>query len=267
MRRAVGARYWVALAAVGASAGGCSAPIAADLAEREANEAVVALEASGVAATKEPDPAHEERWRVTVPRREAAPAVAVLQARGLPRPEAPGVLDALGAGSLVPSRSAEHARLVAGTSGELERSLLGIDGMLAARVHLAVPPRDALSLDPHPLEPSASVLLQHRGATPPVGVADVQRLVAGAVPGLGPERVSVVTTPVANTTTPAAGFARLGPIAVTRGSLGPLRWVGAGALCAQLLLLFGAVALWFKLRRTQRALEALRSTAEPEAER
>ena len=250
-----------------AAAGGCSAPIAADLAEREANEAVVALEASGVAATKEPDPAHEARWRVTVPRRDAAPAVVALQARGLPRPQAPGVLDALGAGSLVPSRSAEHARLVAGTSGELERSLLGLDGVLAARVHLAVPARDALSLDPHPLEPSASVLLQHRGATPPVGVADVQRLVAGAVPGLGPERVSVVATPVPNAPGAATGFARLGPISVTPGSLAPLRWVGAGALLAQLVILMGAVALWVKLRRAQRALEALRAASGAEAER
>jgi len=266
MRRAVRAGCGVALVVVAVFVGGCSAPIAADLDEREANEAVVALEASGVAATKEPDPAHEARWRVTVPRREAAPAVAALQARGLPRPAAPGVLDALGAGSIVPSRAAEHARLVAGTSGELERSLLGIDGVLSVRVHLAVPPRDVLSLDPQPVEPSASVLLRYRGATPPVGVADVQRLVAGAVPGLGPQRVSVVTAPVPSAPAAAAGLARLGPITVTRASLGPLRWIGAGALGAQLVLLLSAIAIWLKLRRSQRTLEALRAAAGAEAE-
>jgi len=267
MRRAVRAGCGIALVVAATLVEGCATPVAADLDEREANEAVVALEASGVAATKEPDPAHEARWRVTVPRREAAPAVAALQARGLPRPPAPGVLDALGASSIVPSRSAEHARLVAGTSGELERSLLGIDGVLSARVHLAVPPRDVLSLDPHPVEPSASVLLRYRGATPPVGAADVQRLVAGAVPGLGPQRVSVVTAPVPNAPAATAGLAHLGPIAVTRASLGPLRWIGAGALSAQLLILVAAATIWLKLRRTQRALEALRTAADAEAEK
>jgi type III secretion protein J len=255
------------LAATATVLGGCTTPVAGDLTERDANEVVVALEDSGVAATKVPDPTHEGRWRVDVPRHEGAAAVTALQTHGLPHPNAPGVLDTLDEGALIPSRASEHARLIAGTSGELERSLLGIDGVLSARVHLAVTPRDSLALDAHPLVPTASVLLRHRGATPPVGVADVQRLVAGAVPGLNPERVSVVTSPVPDAHAASRnGLTRFGPVSVARGSVGPLRWLVAIATGTYLLLLGTIGAIWLRLRRARRALEAAPSAPTPEAD-
>lgn len=49
----------VALAAL--STLGCTVPIAMDLGEHEANQALVALERAGVYAHKEPDAAHEGR--------------------------------------------------------------------------------------------------------------------------------------------------------------------------------------------------------------
>ena len=100
-----------------------------------------------------------------------------------PAGENPGILQSLGAGSMVPSRLAEHARLLSGISGELEQSLQAVDGVVSARVHLAAPER-ARSTTPSRRKPSASVLIRHRGAAPPLATSDVQRLVAGAVPGL-----------------------------------------------------------------------------------
>ncbi|MBN2191459.1 MAG: hypothetical protein JW751_01480 [Polyangiaceae bacterium] len=253
---------WIATIVVAAIAG-CGTPVAADLDEREANRAVVVLEESGVVASKEPDPNREARWQISVPRHEATLAVAALEAHGLPHPATPGLLEALPGGGLVPSRTAEHARFIAGVSGELERSLLGVDGVLSARIHLAVPRRDEVSFDPRPSEPSASVLLQHRGRRPPVPVADVQRLVAGAVPGLDPARVSVVAAPVADPPpNTGPGLVRWGPIAVTRPSLIPLRWVVGGAIALQLALLAAAIGAWTRLRRTQRAMDGARVAAE-----
>ena len=105
---------------------GCSVPIATDLEEASANRVVVALEEHGVAAKKQVDPATEGRWQVIVARDDASSAARVLKSEELPAPGSPGLLEALGKGSIVPSRTSEQARVVAGTAGELERSLRGI---------------------------------------------------------------------------------------------------------------------------------------------
>jgi type III secretion protein J len=236
-------------------AAACTVPVAANLDEGDASEAVVALEKSGVASEKERDPEHEGTYRVVVTRDDAATALRVLSAEGLPPHAAPGVLDALGKGSLVPSRLSEHVKVVTGTSGDLERSLRAIDGVVSARVHLAVPPRDPLALGEKAPPATASVLIRHQGPTPPLAAFDVQRLVAGAVPGLQAENVSIVMT-----VAPAPGRAaarelsRLGPLTVTRSSMSPLRGMIVVAVLSNVVLLGCLLLLWARVRRTESAL-------------
>jgi type III secretion protein J len=242
----------------------CSSAVASDLPESEANRALVALESRGVAAEKERDPETENRFRVLVARDEAAAAAAVLSQEAVPSRDNPGVLQSLGSGSMVPSRLAEHARLLTGISGELEQSLQAIDGVVSARVHLASPERSPLDPEQEPAKPSASVLLRHRGAQPPLASSEVQRLVAGAVPGLEPQAVSVVASTAAAVARPAdRELRRVGPITVTRASLSPLRAVAGGAVLLNLLLLAAVLLLWSKVRRTEQALGRARG---PETE-
>ena len=217
---------------------GCSVPVVAGLDESDASQAVVALEQSGVAAEKDRDPDKEGAFRVLVARDDASAALTALTEEGLPPRQAPGVLDALGRGSLVPSRMAEQARLVTGTSDELERSLRGLDGVLSARVHLGVPTRDPLALDEQAPAATASVLIRHRGVNPPLTASDVQRLVSGAVPGLAAEQVTVVMLPAPPRARPAERqLARLGPLTVTRSSLLGLRTLVAVAVLVNAALL------------------------------
>ena len=110
---------------------GCSVPVASGLSEPDANEVLVALEGGNVAAAKESDPTVEGRFRVTVSRDDASAAITILQQNNLPPPQAPGVLDTLGEGSLVPSRTAEHAKLE-GTIGH--DTLAGLDLVLEGPV-------------------------------------------------------------------------------------------------------------------------------------
>lgn len=245
----------------------CDAPVASNLPESEANRAVVALEARGVSAEKERDPEAEGRYRVNVGRDEAAAAAAVLAQEAVPGRENPGILQSLGAGSMVPSRLAEHARLLSGIAGELEQSLQAVDGVVSARVHLASPERSPLDLEEEtPSRPSASVLIRHRGAASPLAGQDVQRLVAGAVAGLAPADVSVVATPAPASTRPQeAQLRRVGPITVTRASLSPLRLVAAGAVLLNLTLLGAVLLLWSKVRRTEDALGQARATSDAAA--
>jgi type III secretion protein J len=251
-----------ALLLLAVALGGCSVPIASGLEETDANRVVVALEESGIAADKEADPGAEGHFRVVVVRDDAAGAAQVLKQENLPPPRDPGVLDALGESSLVPSRTAEHAKLVAGTAGDLERSLRAIDGVLSARVHLAVPVKEAFESEQKTSAATASVLLRFRGATPPITQKDVQNLVAGAVSGLDPDKVAVVMTPAPSALHPLErGLSRLGPVTVTRSSLTPLRWLVGGVTLVNLILIGLLLALWAKVRRTQAALEQARAPA------
>ncbi|MFC1642553.1 hypothetical protein ACFL5O_07685, partial [Myxococcota bacterium] len=231
-------------------AAGCSVFVAANLEEGEANRIVMALEQRGLAADKQPDPDGEGRWRVVVGQSDASAAVVVLATENLPSPHSPGVLETVGTGSIVPSRASEHAKLIAGTAGDLERTLRSLDGMLSARVHLAVPADDPLTVGEERTPPSASVLLRHRGANPPVALDDVRLLVAGAVPGLEPKQVGVVATP-----SPAAHptlereLVRFGPLTVTRSSMLALRLMVGGVVALGLAVLGVLVVLWSRLRR------------------
>src|SRR3954454_10850849 len=130
------------LAACAALAAGCVVPIAGGLDEGQANRVVVALDHAGLGSEKEADPASEGHFRVVVERDEAPRAIATLREEDLPAPNTPGMLEALGKGSLVPSQLTEHAQFVAGLSGELERTLAAIDGTLSARVHISLPEND-----------------------------------------------------------------------------------------------------------------------------
>ncbi len=245
---------WVLLACLQ----GCSVPIAADLGENQANQAIVALEGAGVYASKEPDPTSEGRWRLVVPQGDSVAAVSALTEQNLPARESPGVLEAMDQGSLVPSRTLEHAKWLAGTAGDLESSLRAVDGVLSARVHLAAPSRDALELGQNQPEPSASVLIRYRGATPPIAQGDVQRLVAGAVPGLSQAAVNVILSAVA----PAREhrerlLAQLGPVTVTRASLTALKGMFGAVIALNLLLLALAGWFWTRARRAQLRLAEL----------
>jgi type III secretion protein J len=258
----VSARSALLLALWSAVGVGCSSVVASDLPETEANRAVVALEEHGVSAEKERDPETEGRFRVSVGRDEAA-AAGVLSRASVPSRENPGVLQSLGSGSMVPSRLAEHARLLSGISGELEQSLQAVDGVVSARVHLAAPERSPFD-EEAPSRPSASVLIRHRGAAPPLAISDVQRLVAGAVPGLSPTDVSVVASPAPAGVRPVEKeLRRVGPITVTRASLSPLRFVAGGAVLLNLALLGAVLLLWSKVRRTEDALGQARGEGNP----
>jgi type III secretion protein J len=231
----------------------CTIPVASDLDEPAANRVVAALGRNGVAADKERDSEHEGRFSVDVGRGDASFALAVMAREELPPRSSPGWADALGQSSLIPSRADERAKLLMMTAGELERTLLGIEEVISARVHLALPEREALVADAA-RPPTASVLLKHGGAAPPLSVLEVQRLVAGAVPGLDPSSVMVVTKAVAQPVDrKGTELVRLGPLTTTRSSLPYLRWMIACVATLNACMVALLFALWLRGRRSARA--------------
>jgi len=93
--------------------------------------------------------------------------------------------DALGATTFV--QNINHLRAL---EGELARTIRSIERVQAARVHLVLPERPLFSREK--VEASASIVLKVRGSLEPQQVRAVRHLVATAVNGLKPERVSVI---------------------------------------------------------------------------
>ncbi len=162
----------------------------------------------------------------------------------------PGVLEALGQGSMIPSRETERARWLAGIAGELERSLMGVGGVLTARVHLAVPVVESFdAAQAVPARATASVLLTGRGELP-LSESQIQRLVSGAVTGLAPGDVAIIfRQSAAEKAPPPLELRQLGPITVTRSSAPLLKAILGGALTLNLLLLASTLWLWQNARR------------------
>lgn len=244
---------------------GCAVPVANGLDEGDANRIVVTLDHASIEATKEADPVVEGKFRVTVMRDDASRALVAMRSEDLPRPHTMGVLDALDKSALVPSPAQEHAQIVAGLAGNLGRSLEGIDGVLSARVHLNIATPEPLRLGPSP-KTTASVLLEHRGATPPLTEGAVQRLVAGGIPNLALTDVAVVFVSRMPAPSVGADLRHVGPITVTRGSMRLLQIglaglvVVVGALGALVLVLLARVRKITEAREA--SPEALSSAAD-----
>lgn len=74
--------------------------------------------------------------------------------------------------------------------GELARTIRAIDRVQTARVHLVLPERPLFSRER--VDPSASIVLRVRGGLEPQQIRAIRHLVASAVKGLSPQRVSIV---------------------------------------------------------------------------
>lgn len=236
----------------------CTAPVATGLDDAEANRIVLALERGGIAAQKEHEGGNGGRVRVTVADDDVGAALARLDGEGLLHGARPD-RDGDGEGSALSGLVASRARAARDAASLLSRSLESIDGVVAARVHVGASDVEPFARDAPPA--TASVLLEHRGAEPPIAADAVQRLVAGGLPGLAPERVSVVliARPAGAPLPADAAFARVGPIVVARGSR-----VTARVAFAVLLLLVATFAT-ATLTLAARLVASRRSAARPGA--
>jgi flagellar M-ring protein FliF len=115
-----------------------------------------------------------------------------LAERGLPKSDKSGyeLFDQMG--SLGLTSFMQQVTKVRALEGELVRTILQLDGIKSARVHLALKPDGVLRS--RESQPTASVVIRIDG-TPRDGLPmSIRHLVAAAIPGLQPEQVMVSTT-------------------------------------------------------------------------
>ena len=239
---------WGVVAALLVGFTGCTTGVLHGLDEGAANESLAALERAGIGAEKTVEEGGGQgsgaAFALRVSRGDAARALDVLRVRGLPRERRHGFAEVYGQASLIPTASEERARYLEATAGEIERTLETAEGVVSARVHLVLEEVDPLSLDSKPRTSArAAVLIKAAQGRMPLSEGDVQKLVAGSVPGLEPRAVAVVVTAAAESAENNLGpLAAVGPLRVTPSSRAPLITafaVGLGVigLLATLLLM------------------------------
>lgn len=156
------------------------------LSERESGQIMDALTAAGVEYKLSPSGA------VSVPESKVQEARIRLASQGLPQSDAMGVEmfqkdSALGTSSMM-----ENARYQSVLETELARTIVKVQGVQNARVHLALPKPSVFLRDSH--RATASVMLQlYPGRVLDQGqVGAIVHLVASSVPDLGASDVTVV---------------------------------------------------------------------------
>lgn len=225
-----------AFAALVALAGCSQQELYGQLSERQANEMVALLRNQGIDADKQRGK-EGTHFALMVPSGGFAPAVELLHAAGYPRQEH----DTLGAvfkkDGFVTTQLEERARFMHALSQELANTIQSIDGVVLARVHLAVPERRRFSEKPE--TSAASVFIKHRPGldlSPQLG--SIKALVVNAIEGLPYESVTVVTFAaepwVGHTTksgqTPPTALAGLGLPLMAAAGLGGTALLAGGAL-------------------------------------
>src|SRR4051812_42239504 len=160
-------------------------PLFTDLSVEDSSAIIKDLERQGIAFDIK-----NEGSIVLVPKEQIPRLRMKLAEGGLPKGGGVGYeifdkSDALGATSFV--QNINHLRAL---EGELSRTIRAIDRVQQARVHLVLPERPLFSREK--AEPSASIVLKVRGTLEAQQVRAIRHLIASAVNGLKPQRVSVV---------------------------------------------------------------------------
>lgn len=164
--------------------------------EREANEMLAVLLSNGVDARKV---GLGESLEIQTARRDLPKAIALLSEQGYPRQEFQSLGDVFKREGFVSSPLEERARLLYALSQELSKTLSTIDGVVTARVHLAIPEQRVLSDEIKPS--SASVFVKYKpGSAVAEQAAQIKALVVNSIEGLPYDNVTVTFFPASRIT-------------------------------------------------------------------
>jgi len=162
------------------------------LSEREANEMVAVLQNANVSASKSSKDG--KVWALKTRAEQFSSAVAVLHDQGYPRDKFESLGEVFKKEGFVSSPMEQRSRLMYGLSQELSQTISSIDGVVQARVHIAVPEADPLAEQQKPS--SASVFIRHNPDVDLSGqVGSIKALVTNSIEGLPYDKVTVVMFP------------------------------------------------------------------------
>lgn len=223
------ARALIVLACVFASGCAKQEVLYGQLTERQANEMVALLQSSGIAAEK--TTRDGAAFSISSAPESFGRAIELLHANGYPR----GAFDSVGQvfkkEGFISSPTEERARLTYALTQEMANTLQTIDGVVIARVHLAIPEKDPLS--DKPKAASASVFIKYRaGKDLTSQVNQMKALVVNGVEGLPYENVTVALFPaeIGPLLKPAAAASSVNTTLLIVAGVGGVGLLAGGAL-------------------------------------
>jgi len=162
---------------------GCArSPLYSDLTEAQANEVQATLLGAGIDARKDPM-AKGKGWLISVGQGDIPRAVGVLSSAGLPREPLRTLGEVFPREGFVSSPLEERARYVFALSQEVEETLLQLDGVVGARVHIAMPEHNVLE-DKPPSASASVVIIERPGADLEARETDIKAIVTDGIEGL-----------------------------------------------------------------------------------
>ncbi len=160
-----------------------------NLDEQQANQVQGALLESGIDADKRPAD-NKKGWSIEVSKEDFPLAVQLLKARGLPSSPFESMGMVFKKEGFVSSPLEERARYLYSIAQELEHTIEQIDGVVKARVHIALPEPDPIG-DKNRSASASVVIIENAGAKLRDRETDIKAIVTDAVEGL--ENVNKVT--------------------------------------------------------------------------
>src|SRR5580704_10160705 len=158
----------------------------AQLSERESGQVIDALTAAGIEFKLNPSGA------VSVPETKVQEARIRLASQGLPQSDSMGIEMIQKDSALGNSTLMESARYQSVLETELARTIIKVQGVQSARVHLALPKPSVFLRDAHKATASVMLQLYPGRRLDPGQVAAIVHLVASSVPELSANDVTVV---------------------------------------------------------------------------
>ena len=217
---------------------GCESQVLfSNLTESEANEIVAVLYSSELPVEKVGD-SKGNVYQVFTDKASFSRAVAVLQTHGLPRERFESVGDVFEKDGFVSSPLEERARLNYAISQELARTISNIDGVIMARVHLAVPKKAHLADSVEPS--SASVFVKHRSdVNLSSSIGKIKSLIVTGMENLPYDNVTVALFPADPPTIPTID---LNAVDIKKASMGQIS--PSAVIAAIVVLLLSVVGYW-----------------------
>lgn len=213
-----------------------------DLSERDANEMMAVLRGVGIDASKRE--IDEESWSLMIADTQFVRAVETLKSQGYPKTDFADMGELFEKQGFVSTPLEERARYVFGLEQELSETVSAIDGVVMARVHLAVPENNPLAETAKPS--SASVFVKHRaGADLTDETTQIKGLVVNSIEGLSYDHVTVALFAAPQTKLPEAEDA---PAPLASASMLPVG-LASIALVGGVALLLSTVGVRFWNRR------------------
>ncbi len=162
------------------------APLFTNLAPADASAVVDQLESTGT-----PYELGNDGTTILVPRDDVYKTRIALSGEGLPATSNDGGYSLLDEQDLSTSQFQEQTDFKRAMEGELSNTIMAMDGVSGAVVHLALPEKEVFSDEQAP--PTASVLLKTRAGQTvgPEKVQSIVHLVASSIDGMEPEKVTV----------------------------------------------------------------------------